>query len=714
MARKSPRQLVSFFLVSILISFILVSCSGDDTPTEPPVTETELVSATIDADGGFVEHADISLVVPPGAFTEPTEITLVRLHGNPAGTESETAYRLDGLPEVYSETLAVFFPNTVAKNSSSEDEPVFLVGEDAFVSSLNRVTTRFISVQPLLAADQWVVTLPPSPTSEDKHHDKVTDDTISVIIVEEYDPHYMVSSDNHFMVTWLGPTIAENDIAALCEFLEEAYEYYPTIGFSYAARTNWPMSILVKPMGLEMFGGYANSKLGNNYGTMEINSFHVSDQDAMRVTAGHEFFHMVQSFHDMRWFMPKAISQPVHHWLNEGTAVWAEEVFSDDLYYVSAARDGVEKNPFLGLVAGRMDDAEVHGYGMSALIKYLVMEHGANILPEIYSYIDLDYKAIEALDLAIGNFPEWWDDFLIRYVNGEIYDVSPTDFIGIRDGRFRVRTEDDTDWSHTGSYPDLSGKLFQIQITDTELPESANLDLTLTGSFSKIHVFSYNASGISLLASAEGNLNISGLREIQENGRNLLVLTTQSHAVPEYLTQESLTLTAKINRPEIDLSGMDQVYVQWCLHLNILYEDETSEVGGVCLSDWLGGTELVIDGTSFSSIIDQSYEIDGHVEHYFGSVTGTLSTDLTQIQQVTSELSMEKIFSDQTVQIGFNSAISANGLPLENSTPTTVSWGTTGNDACAVIVNHEYETSSWVSTGHSCTGSFDFIRIRFQ
>lgn len=712
MDRKPTIRTGLTLFACLLIAQTMISCGGGDSPTQPSPTETVLASATLDAGGGTLAHDELELLVPAGAFDQAADISLVRLTENPAGTPDAPAYRVDGLPATFAADLTVSFPAGKAETPS-----VFLVGEQAFVSSLNQVTTSFTAAVPVTMDGRQTVTLPAIAAESGASAVKSVEGITSVVFVEAHEPHTLLSSGGHFHITWLGPVISPDDIAALATYLEEAHAHFLALGFSYEARTSWPVEVLLRPMPLPKFGGYSSSKRGHNYGYIEFNTLHIADRAAMRVTAGHEFFHLVQSFSDHRWSYFRAIGKSLHHWLDEAASVWSEAAFSDDPNYVSSARDGVELQPFEGMEAGRLEDSEPHGYGMSALVKYLVDSRGTDILPLIYSHLQPEVPATRAVELAAGDISGWWSDFLKAYVLAEIYPLPPSDVSALRKGTFTIRGAQDSHWSATQTYPDHSGRVFVVALADQDLPDGANLDLALGGDHSRLLVFTYSSTQMAFLAEGAGSLNVPGLRSIKDAGRNILVVAVQNHGEPDYLNQEQLTLTATVNRPEVDLGPFTDVYFRWSLGVEQLFGDGTTGQEPYSVTEF-HGSGLSVSGREFSCPVDTYQDWFGvYTRHYSGSIAGTFNAALDTVLTVTASLRLEYIYPEE-VAPSFQYTLSAENLPLHSYWPdSSGNWRREGAEACAAVTGFSFESFAydWQSTGIYCQEEYlPYVQVSLQ
>ena len=66
-----------------------------------------------------------------------------------------------------------------------------------------------------------------------------------------------------------------------------------------AKEQKWPVDVTIKRLDTaksSVYGYSINSMWGNNYGYMQFNFDKIDETENMKVTAGHEFFHLVQSF----------------------------------------------------------------------------------------------------------------------------------------------------------------------------------------------------------------------------------------------------------------------------------------------------------------------------------------------------------------------------------------------------------------------------------
>jgi len=268
-------RLTTILLTSLLLLVNLISCGGSDSPTEPDPTDELLITDTVGAIGGSIEHEEISLVVPESAFANTAEISLLKVMGDPTGIGQGVAYRIEGLPEVWDEPLTVLFPNPTAGNANKNSDPTFLIGEKIFVSSQSANMEHFRYLESTADSGQWRITIPAIDDLDGKGQITRDNETVRLTVVKSGSTHSVVSSRGLFKVVWTAGHASQDDAEVMAGYLEAAYDVFLDLGFDYGKRSNWPVSVLVRPMEAEAFGKYGSSMLGDNYGSIELNEQHL-------------------------------------------------------------------------------------------------------------------------------------------------------------------------------------------------------------------------------------------------------------------------------------------------------------------------------------------------------------------------------------------------------------------------------------------------------
>ncbi|RKX23512.1 MAG: hypothetical protein DRP47_12710 [Candidatus Zixiibacteriota bacterium] len=346
---------------------------------------------------------------------------------------------------------------------------------------------------------------------------------------------------SHFKIRYAPFFVNRADLTPLFQYLEEAYTTYDQMGFSYDNRTRWPVEVTVKNIATGEDGLFVRSFWGNNYTTLQFNQNIIKNLPELRSTAGHEFFHFIQYLYDTRGTFVrnhKTISRTISiHWLDEATAVWAEEKFTNTpTNYVSSIFKDREREPFNGMEAGtngNNDKAAIHGYGMSAFIKYLTSRYGESIVRDIYLQILNQQHPVQAINLAINhNLFMIWENFLREYVCGNIYNVPKSEFIDdSQSGIFRIRSDTDRSKTFTETYPDLSAKRFSIGLNYPNISPAKAINFTIDQDLCDITLFKIKRAGIIeyVSHSTTKTLTLKNIRSLTDNGYNLFLMVTNSN-----------------------------------------------------------------------------------------------------------------------------------------------------------------------------------------
>jgi len=399
--------------VTVLLPLaMLLSCSGSEDTVTPP--SPPLAQETIGPSGGNISAEGFQLTVPAGAFDEDVELTLREGDEDfpeDGGAWATGQYLLEGLPAVFHEPLELVLDVT----SEGDGEPLVLLGETVFVRSLQEEDLAWQPLEAEHARGALTVTLEPA---EDAGKSRVDYEFMDLPLGGTF--YYSLTETAHFRI--YRPLGMSDPATQLGTYLEEAYTDIQGLGFSYDRRTRWPVRAVVLAMPSNRYGESVGSVWGWNYGSLRFSTAKLTDYAAMRTTAGHEFFHLVQDFYDPRGAYDRATSASRHYWVDEACAVWAEELFTDAANYVSPIRSGLVAEPFEGLHAGIDDNAGFHGYGMSALIKWIADMEDEGLVSTIYEHIQGGEHPARAVQLAVGGpYEAWLNEFFQDYFRGLVY-----------------------------------------------------------------------------------------------------------------------------------------------------------------------------------------------------------------------------------------------------------------------------------------------------
>ena len=420
---------------------------------------------------------------------------------------------------------------------------------------------------------------------------------------------------------------------------------------------------------------------GDNYGYLEFNAKKMTDLAELRTTAGHEFFHLVQSLYDPRNFFSKAKFSSPHHWLDEACAVWIEEKFTDQQNYVSAARAGNVLAPFNGVVAGAADDAGKHGYGLSAMIKYLVGEHGESCLPAIYAAIKNGSDPLTAVRLGTANPIEWWEEFLRQYTSGEIYGVGIAELTANKSGMFRIITDSDSLMTFTGEYPDLSGGLYVIRLENQAIGNDSVLSLAVEGGMGEVTALKYrlNPFGIELLGTDSEKVTVSDLQLLTDGGWHIIALVSNSRNIDPYTKMTNIDLTVRVTKPlnpGFTYFMLHQEFIGDFEHVSYINSDFNKTYTSLFNPSLSPAGYGTLTGTTFTAIRNQPYQdttiIGKTIIEFDETFENILSID--SVQTITHPA------TENSAASFHNMSFSAQNLPISQNDDGSYGFRLTGNE----------------------------------
>jgi len=532
-------------LLCCLVS-LFICCSDSTGPGD--VGDGEIVaSENIGAGGWTLSSDEIELTVPAGAFGSETAVVLTTAPEKPFEDDavSET-YIIAGLPQSYTKELTV----SIAFTGELTENSYIAVGVNTWVSSFSEMAMTYSMLPATVDGNMLTAVLPATGGGVAKAAMTDADESSSVTVtaVTGYKPH--VTAQGHFQIDYSSRWTTLASVQELGQYLEEAYITIAGLGFSYESRTNWPVSVTVMDLG-KKDGASSSSLWGVNHGYLMFNRKIMDKPAEMRTTAGHEFFHLVQALYDPRNFYSKAKLEAPHLWLDEACSVWIEEKFSDQQNYVSGARAGNVLAPLKGVVAGAVVKAGEHGYGLSAMIKYLVGKHGESCIIKMYEALKSGSPAMTAVTLSTEEPVDWWQDFLQQYLLGEIYGVEFSNFTGSNGGMYRIITDKDTLATFTREYPDLSGGLYVIRLDNKDIGEDAVLSLSVDGGMSEITAIKYhmNPLEIEFFGTDTEELTVTDLQTLTAGGWHVLALVSNCRNIDPYTKMTDITLTVRVKKP---------------------------------------------------------------------------------------------------------------------------------------------------------------------
>lgn len=579
----------------IAASMLITACGGgggggggDGSPGPEP-TGTVLVTRSIGVDGGAVEAGGLSLSVPPGAFGETVELSIVDTGGD-AGFGSAAlapALRIDGLPAQFSQPLSLSLAFDAPLPSDAQ-MVIQLPGYNAHsgqVAQLNQfpeTTMNGARLSASLAPPESTSTATARARSDVQFKQTADGEPVSLVSLGITGWSTLRSAPGHFAIHY-PPGIGDGQAQNLAAALERAYARFlqADLGFSYAARSAFPVDVTLDVpktgfLGADTFGAHIASRLSVNSAVMYFNSQLVEAGETLDATAGHEFFHLVQYLYDPRFQFAQGTAEPGHHWLNEATAAWVEGLFVDRADYVPevTAESSNRLQPLEGYAATG-SNAQSYGYGMAQYIEHLVRQAGPGLLVDTYEAIrgggvtnatdPLGAISLNADAPLLDDFPEFIDAFL----SGRLFPVvGPGEVVLLgNERRLTLDRADATADFLLADMPDLATRFAQVLIDDPDppnaLPDNLRLEASGLDPSDFLHVYSYRPPGpgnpdglsaLSLVASGYGAVVVPDIKALAAQDRRLLLALTRMRASAPYLDVRDTRLLIGARESSLDFS----------------------------------------------------------------------------------------------------------------------------------------------------------------
>jgi len=515
-------------LASILsVSVILFQFCSKDSPAEPEEKPTEtLTTKNIGSSGGSIKTDNLEIIIPSGSFKTSQEIkisesTVDNLFSTNAVSDF---YILDGLPSEFTESIKV----KIKSKGTLSDSTFISIGEHNFISTLNEETTAYRLINAKDSAGYLIATIPPmlnQALGKSSNNSSVNADNLSINLGAISGYVSYKSEQGHFNINT--PSSVLTQVYDLADYLETAYLKFKSIGFSYSRRTKWPVDVTIKRLNSSkgsVYGYSTNSVWGNNYGYMEFNFDMIDEAENMKVTAGHEFFHLVQALYDPRWGYSKAKSAMPNYWLDEASSVWSEAFFSGNTNFVSPIFASSAFDIFKGAKTGNIEtEAEGYGYGMSSLIKYITKKYGNSKLVEIYNNISDGKTPFQSVSAVLPiNVGYSWHSFLNSLLSFDIYkdnSFRPSILSSYATGehqKFIIKSASDSMITYKSQLPDLSATIFSIDNQYNEMGQKAFLEFTCQGW--NFQLYKINSSESVLIDSGKDTLTVGDYKKLTDDG----------------------------------------------------------------------------------------------------------------------------------------------------------------------------------------------------
>ncbi len=539
----------------LFFTFLTITSCSKNNPTEPEKTidnEYTLTSTeTIGPNGGEIIADELTINIPTSSFSSTTEIKIYSSQTDKPFGENHISktYKIDNLPTNYVKPIEIAIKYS---EGSTTDKHFLVLGQETFTEG--EIITTYSRIYSTDTNNVLTCYIPVP--QQENILEKTSDENQKNLIILSVNSLDYLSPQNHFAIT--SPIYTEpNSIIQLGDYLEEAYQKVLDLGFNYDERTNWPVEVFIRDLSPGVDGYTSCSWFGNNYGYIEFNTKLLNDLAKLRVTAGHEFFHLIQYLYDTRSGITKSGWASTHHWVNEATAAWFEEKFSEIPDYTS---DAILEGPYYSLDGMQISPYDNNGkllenfysfcYGRGPIIKYLVNRYGEGIIIKIFNDIKNGKHPVEAV--CQYDPKGWWEDFLKELILGNVYTRIPNDTwitTGGPSDRFNVSSSSDTLHTFTRAYKDLSAKISYIQLSFPDVNSDAKAVFKISGAENRfLLLFKYYRStqNIEFLGSNKNEIVVSDIKTMTQNKQNFIAVACNNIYTTPYTWDNEITLNFEI------------------------------------------------------------------------------------------------------------------------------------------------------------------------
>jgi len=605
MSRKILFSVFLIFLFSLSL-FFLSTCKKDPISSAPL---TAVATNQIGPDGGKLETADFSLEVPTGSFTDETTLNLY-ISSDPSSFGDNgvsQSFLVEGIPDVFDKPIGL----AIKYSGELGDSSYIAIGEtaDDFFTGDSSVVHRFISIKD--SAGFLVGKIKPRIKSDlNIGIMKSRDFDLVGNIFQAITKYGAVTTNNeHFEISYPKTLYSEGIVEEFGDLLEELHDkiknefdlnfYFKDEEWCNSRNVShpcwiWPVPINIKNVENKIIGGLNKSKdpitrygpYINIDGTL-LGSSHDSEA---RILLGKDLFalRMLTMKYDTYFYNERK-------WLAWATYEWLEGFFGNDTDpQIPTNFEGNELSPFNGLQFGNFI-GDSYGQGMTSMIKYLVDKKilALNKIGDIFNTIhEQNIHPVTALLSSVNALvADWWPDYIENLIDGKIYNIDSSVFLNSNFiyGTWPINNEDDNIKIFSASdegivpYPDLSAKMFIVNLNYSGIDESASLYLDSYRSNAANNdgiatlVFGVNSSNtLQHLTTAKNSATVlpKKLKEyFDEDIRQFLVVVVNStHNGTDYLGITDVELILEVKEEEPTLYTTCEVEVNYRGQLHYVTE----------------------------------------------------------------------------------------------------------------------------------------------
>lgn len=543
-----PKSIVVPSVIWVISLFLLVSCGKDDNQGPEPISTGDVIAKkTIGSEGGTLEGGNLVVAIPAQMFSAPVELTLSKLKAEAFGNQATgDIVFINKIPASASGVL------TISIDMPGTTENLLMMSETPWTSSLGGENLSFHPVDYTMNDGKATVSISLGGYKSGNNLEEETSSfSLGLVAVSGYSS--ITSTGNHFKIYY--PAVYAEGAEKLADYLEASLSILTQVPYSLSVdkRTDWPVNVTICKLKSSVYGYFEASALGDNYASMLFNQEKLNDDANLKATAIHELMHFIQSLYDPRNRFSKAKLEAPTWWLDEAVAVWSEEITASvPSSFISAARKGNEHLPFEGNLGVRPEKPQHFGYGMSAMIRYLVKSEGPASIRNIYEKIAQGSKPADAIREGLGKFYwEWYGAFMAQYSAGEIYsDLTPQVILGGKPESIIFSSAKDTLKAVSEKFNPLQTKFYKIQLNAEVLDDESTLSVGSTNPGYEFYaIYKVKASAMEKISEG-GNPTVQKVKDLLNQGYKLLLMVANTQYQSTSTENRTLDFRIQLNKEQ--------------------------------------------------------------------------------------------------------------------------------------------------------------------
>lgn len=532
----------------VLICPILIFSCSEDKPTEPNDSQNNgnvVATATIGTEGGIISGEGISISIPSGTFTQQANIKIYSIDELPfdEGVATER-YSFEGFPTEFSKPLRF-----AIKHNGNLDEESFLAFKAEAYDDLFEESFEFYNLIEAVDSSGYLVAL----IYPDINNNIGLAKNMNLRGIEELLGISTKKTESvkssHFEILYSGgleEIISIDRIKLLWE------DYFSLIYEDFGMRFDLDENDLFYVSIMSHSFGKESSKYIAKNGDLFIMNYDFITNNSGLFSKELDYWVPHYLFKaSMEYYKQNNAENFV--WLENAIETWI--MLQRETYLQEELLLFVHENlkaPFQGIGTGSNLN-KYHGFGMSTLIEFLTSfkVDDKSLLKKsdfgnIFEQINQGSNEIAALlNTVNGSIEDWWPEFFKYYI-GELYEDS--DFFSDQNnisGTWSINSSSDNLKEFPMNYPDLSAKLFEIQLNDANMDSDTKLTVEVTGE-SKVLIFEESNNKLNFLQMGS-SLELLKLKEdyYDAGKRKLFITVINSGGEAPYSGSSSITLDLK-------------------------------------------------------------------------------------------------------------------------------------------------------------------------